>query len=199
MNCLIRAILSCSSGVSVCNSSSDTCSGGRFVPPLVCTPTTCEGAARPTSGDTEPPRSPPCTPYRVYPSSSINDAHTRPIRGNVQSPSVVGPENPNPGSAGITTWNASEAWPPYDTGSVSGPIRSRNSTIDPGQPCVSKSGKASGEAERTWMKWIRCPSISVVNWGYEFSSFSAARQSYDVRQYSTSDESQDTGTPVLQS
>ena len=45
-------------------------------------------------------------------------------------------------------------------------MMSRNSTIEPGQPWVTMSGNASGSGERTWRKWTRWPSISVVNCGY---------------------------------
>ncbi len=48
---------------------------------------------------------------------------------------------------------------------------------EPGQPCVMISGNASSCWERTWMKWMSSPSISVVNWGKAFSFASALRQS----------------------
>ena len=56
---------------------------------------------------------------------------------------------PKPGSEGHTTWNASEGSPPWALGSVSGPITFRNSTIEPGQPCVITSGSASAWGDRT--------------------------------------------------
>ena len=90
---------------------------------------------------------------------------------------VAGPENPKPGSDGMTRWNASAGSPPWLRGSVSGPIRSTNSTTEPGQPCVRTSGNASGSGERTCRKWMRCPSIAVVNCGNPLSRASAARQS----------------------
>ena len=40
---------------------------------------------------------------------------------------------------------------------------------EPGQPCVMISGIASSCCERTWMKWMSTPSISVVNCGKAFS------------------------------
>ena len=40
---------------------------------------------------------------------------------------------------------------------------------EPGQPCVMISGNASSCCERTWMKWMSTPSISVVNCGSAFS------------------------------
>jgi hypothetical protein len=43
------------------------------------------------------------------------------------------------------------------------------SMTDPGQPCVMMIGSASSYAERTWMKWMSRPSISVMNWGNSFS------------------------------
>ncbi len=56
------------------------------------------------------------------------------------------PENPYPGSDGHTTWKASSARP--DAGLVSGSITLWNSTIEPGQPCVISSGKASSCGDR---------------------------------------------------
>jgi hypothetical protein len=38
-------------------------------------------------------------------------------------------------------------------------------------------GKASSWGDRTWMKWMWSPSISVMNWGRAFSRASALRQS----------------------
>ena len=52
------------------------------------------------------------------------------------------PLNPNPGSVGHTTWNASLALAPNATGSVSGSMTLPNSTTEPGQPCVMTSGTA---------------------------------------------------------
>lgn len=86
-------------------------------------------------------------------------------------------ENPNPGSDGMTTSNESAASPPNDTGSVSGPISFSNSTIDPGQPCVSSNGIAWGSRDLTWMKWMSSPSISVRNCGKRLSWDSKRRQS----------------------
>ncbi len=48
---------------------------------------------------------------------------------------------------------------------------------EPGQPCVMISGSASSCCDRTWMKWISTPSISVVNCGSAFSFASHLRQS----------------------
>ena len=39
------------------------------------------------------------------------------------------------------------------------------STIEPGHPCVTMSGSAFSCFERTWMKWMSSPSISVMNCG----------------------------------
>ena len=91
--------------------------------------------------------------------------------------SAVGPENPNPGSDGITTWKASPGSPPCAAGSVSGPTSSWNSTIDPGHPWISSSGVASASGDRTWMKCSSAPSIVVVNCGSWFSRSSCVRQS----------------------
>ena len=48
---------------------------------------------------------------------------------------------------------------------------------EPGQPCVMISGMASSCGERTWMKWMSTPSISVVNCGSALSFASLLRQS----------------------
>src|SRR5262245_16697462 len=56
------------------------------------------------------------------------------------------------------------------------------SMIEPGQPCVTISGSASSRFERTWMKWMSSPSISVMNCGRALSFASHARQSYSVAQ-----------------
>jgi hypothetical protein len=53
---------------------------------------------------------------------------------------------------------------------------------EPGQPCVMISGSAFSCGERTWMKWMSSPSISVVNCGKAFNLASALRQSYSVAQ-----------------
>lgn len=78
---------------------------------------------------------------------------------------------------GTTTWKASAASPPWATGSLNGPTASRNSTIEPGQPCVMTSGVASGSGERMWAKCTVVPSMTVVNCGHSLSRVSAARQS----------------------
>ena len=39
------------------------------------------------------------------------------------------------------------------------------STTDPGQPCAMITGKAFSCFERTWMKWMSRPSISVMKFG----------------------------------
>ncbi|MEZ5229426.1 MAG: hypothetical protein R2710_23035 [Acidimicrobiales bacterium] len=77
------------------------------------------------------------------------------------------PENPKPGSEGATTWNPA---------SVNGSITLSNSTIDPGHPCVSTKGVASGFEERWWMR-MSSPSISVMKWSNRLSRASRARQS----------------------
>jgi hypothetical protein len=48
---------------------------------------------------------------------------------------------------------------------------------EPGQPWVMINGKASSWRDRTWMKWMTAPSISVVAWGRALSLASQARQS----------------------
>ena len=77
----------------------------------------------------------------------------------------------------MTRWNASWAAPPCAVGSVSGSITFSSSRTDPGQPWVTISGSASWWRERTWMKWMSRPSISVMNCGRAFSLASALRQS----------------------
>ena len=69
------------------------------------------------------------------------------------------------------------ASPPCAAGSASGPMTSRNSTTDPGQPWVMTSGNASGDGDCTWMKWTPRPSSSVRNCGSPFSCASHRRQS----------------------
>jgi hypothetical protein len=82
----------------------------------------------------------------------------------------------------MTTSNASSALPPCAVGSVSGPMTSSISTIEPGQPCVMITGRAFACSERTWMKWTSTPSISVVNCGSALSFASHFRQSYPSSQ-----------------
>ncbi len=74
-------------------------------------------------------------------------------------------------------WNASAASPPYDVGSVSGPMIFSCSMIEPGQPCVTMSGSASSCGERTCTKWMSSPSISVRKFGRSFSLASHLLQS----------------------
>ena len=59
-------------------------------------------------------------------------SYVRATRAIVQPRSATGVENPKPGIDGTTTENASCARPPWATGSVSGPIMSRNSANEPG-------------------------------------------------------------------
>lgn len=84
------------------------------------------------------------------------------MRNRFQPALRVGPENPKPGSDGMTTWKAGASG---SVGSVSGAITSRYSSTEPGQPWVSTSAVASGRDDRTCRKWIRSPSISVTNCG----------------------------------
>jgi hypothetical protein len=56
------------------------------------------------------------------------------------------------------------------------------SMIEPGQPWVTISGRASACGERTWRRWMSRPSISVVNCGSAFSLASTLRQSWVVAQ-----------------
>lgn len=56
------------------------------------------------------------------------------------------------------------------------------SMIEPGQPCVTMSGRAPSCFDRTWMKWMSSPSISVMKFGSAFSLASTLRQSYSFSQ-----------------
>ena len=126
---------------------------------------------------TAAPQSPPCATNSVYPRRCISTTQARAVRTGSQ-PVVVGlAENPWPGSEGITTWNASVSRPPCDVGSVSGSMIFSCSMIEPGQPCVTMSGSASSCRERTWMKWMSSPSISVRKFGRLFSLASHRLQS----------------------
>ena len=98
-------------------------------------------------------------------------------------PGSVGlPENPYPGIDGITRWKASDALAPCAVGLVSGSMIFSCSMIEPGHPWVTMSGNASSCFERTWMKWMSRPSISVTKCGRAFSLASTLRQSYSVAQ-----------------
>ena len=98
------------------------------------------------------------------------------MRMGSQPVSVGLPENPWPGSDGITRWKASDALAPCAVGSVSGSMIFSCSIVEPGHPWVTMSGNASSCAERTWMKWMSTPSISVTKCGR------AAKRSSNVRQ-----------------
>ncbi len=111
-------------------------------------------------------------------------------------PVVVGlPEKPYPGIEGITTSNASAGLAPCAVGSVSGAMILSCSMIEPGHPWVTMSGNASPCGDRTWMKWMSNPSISVTNWGRAFSLVSHLRQSYSVAQWCASSWVIASGTP----
>jgi hypothetical protein len=78
------------------------------------------------------PMSLPWAAYESYPRPRIRVSQVRATRAAVQSPSASGVLKPKPGIDGMTTWKASSARPPWATGSVSGPTRSRKSTNEPG-------------------------------------------------------------------
>ena len=99
---------------------------------------------RPITSETALPQSPPCATNRVYPRRFIRVIQARAMRGTSQPGAVVLPENPYPGSDGITTSNASDALPPCAVGLVSGSMIFSCSMIDPGHPCVTMSGSAFG-------------------------------------------------------
>ncbi|MNT45419.1 hypothetical protein D3C72_1820040 [compost metagenome] len=64
------------------------------------------------------------------------------MRTGSQPVDVGFPENPWPGLDGITTLNASDAWPPWAVGSVSGPMIFSCSITEPGHSCVTITGSA---------------------------------------------------------
>ena len=66
------------------------------------------------------------------------------MRSGSQPVPVGRPEKPKPGKDGMTTSKASSARPPCAVGSVSGPMILSCSMTEPGQPCVTISGKAFG-------------------------------------------------------
>ena len=78
----------------------------------------------------------------------------------------------------MITSKASAALPPWAVGSVNGPMTFSCSMIEPGQPWVMITGSALACRERTWMKWMSTPSISVTKFGSAFSRASQGRQSY---------------------
>ena len=56
------------------------------------------------------------------------------------------------------------------------------SVMEPGQPWVMMTGSAFPCLERTWMKWMSRPSISVMKFGTPLRRASTLRQSYSVAQ-----------------
>ena len=100
-----------------------------------------------------------------------------------QPTSVGSLEKPKPGSDGITRSNASSARP-----AVRRWIRQRaddpeylNHRAGPAMRDDQREG-ISGCDERTWMKWMSTPSISVMNCGSAFNFASTPRQLYSVAQ-----------------
>ena len=69
------------------------------------------------------------------------------------------------------------ARPPCAVGSVSGSMIFSCSIVEPGQPWVTIRGSASSCFERTWMKWMSTPSISVMKCGRAAKRASNLRQS----------------------
>ena len=57
-----------------------------------------------------------------------------------------------------------------------------SSMTEPGHPWVMMTGSAFSCGERTWMKWMSSPSISVMKCGRAASLASHRRQSYSVAQ-----------------
>ena len=144
---------------------------------LVWMPSSPGGVSRAICSVTALPQSPPCATNLVYPSRLISSTQARAMRTGSQPVSVGFPENPWPGSDGITRWKASDAFAPCAVGSVSGPMIFSCSIVEPGHPWVTMSGNASSWAERTWMKWMSTPSISVMKCGRAANRRSNARQS----------------------
>jgi hypothetical protein len=54
--------------------------------------------------------------------------------------------------------------------------------IEPGHPWVMMTGNAFSWRERTWIKWMSSPSISVMKCGKALSLASHRRQSYSSAQ-----------------
>ena len=117
----------------------------------------------PDPGRHDRPRVPTRRAELLYPSRPMRVSHASAIRTWSQPGPDSGVEKPDPGNDGATTWKASAGSPACRAGSVSGPTRSRRSSTEPGQPCVSSSGSASGSAERTCTRWIRWLSIVVTS------------------------------------
>ena len=119
-----------------------------------------------------------------YLKDPANKTHYAPRWTLVKEVQIVDPhtvrfvtEKPWPGTEGATTWKASAGSPPCALGSVSGPMTSRNSATEPGQPWVRISGSASGCGDRTCRKWTCWPSIVVTNCGCSLRRASWTRQS----------------------
>ena len=94
-------------------------------------------------------------------------------------PVAVGlPEKPWPGSDGITTSNASAALPPCAVG-IGQRLDDLELLDDRAGPAVrdDQRQRVRRALERTWMKWMSTPSISVTNCGSAFSLASTLRQS----------------------
>src|SRR5215813_5178408 len=108
------------------------------------------------------------------------------MRRGPQPTSGVGPDQPNPGREGITRSKAIPGSRPWRRGSLSGPITSRYSATEPGQPWLSTSGSGSGSGERTCKKCTLVPSMIVVNCGWSLIRLFHARQSYRSRQCAAS-------------
>src|SRR5206468_10199963 len=138
-------------------------SAGTVADMLVEMPSNSGGACRAICSETAFPQSPPCATNFVYPSRFISTTQALAMRGGSQPPVVGLPENPWPGSDGITTSKASAALPPYAVGLVSGSTIFSCSMIDPGQPWVTMTGSAFSCFDLAWTKWMSTPSISVTN------------------------------------
>ena len=90
--------------------------------------------------------------------------------------------NPYPGIVGHTTWKASAASPPWLAGSRSGSMASKNSTTDPGHPCVNTTRDGIRLGRRRVSTWIPsgsppAPVPPKRSCWYPLSSASTRRQS----------------------
>ena len=72
------------------------------------------------------------------------------------------PENAKPGIEGAIMSKEISSLFPYFSGSQSGSMISRNSTIEPGHPWIKINGIALGEEDFLKMKWISISSTFVL-------------------------------------
>jgi hypothetical protein len=127
-------------------------SGGTVKGQVRWMPSRPGGAWAPVTSAAIAPRSPPWAAYRAQPRRRISSARARAVRPGPQ-PAVAGlPEDPQPGSDGITRWKAPAAPAPGAAGSASGSMILSCSMTEPGRPWVTIGGSAPSWPGRTWMK-----------------------------------------------